>query len=436
MNQDKLNHIIRNPEQITAEDARELDELTRNFPYFTMPWVLLSRYYSEHNDYRFEETLHKTALRISDRNWLYEFLHPEAKSQEEPTAEAAVVGEKEEVHNGNANEAIADLTDTGQEHEHAVELPAEEFPAETETSAEQETILNLPDENFQEKEDIEAVEAEEIKDSGITADSDINVETDSEPVVADANEDEVAAETGPQTEISEKNIDDDFPDEMEWAARSSLIEVDEDTGTGDEHEVYEEIDSFEVAGSDHVADEADEPELPALEISSMIVPDDGTETDEEPEEEAAGIKTAGVPVFSPAAVYNIEDYYPAGDNNDEPPSDFFSWLSHPRYREEDEAEKQPVAEVKDGKKELIERFIKNPAGVNRPKSEFFNAPEVAKKSDTFPQQIATETLARVFMEQQNYTGAIRIYEALILKNPEKSAYFAALIQKIKDEHKL
>ena len=43
----------------------------------------------------------------------------------------------------------------------------------------------------------------------------------------------------------------------------------------------------------------------------------------------------------------------------------------------------------------------------------------------------TETLAQIYAEQGYYEQASAIYSKLILRYPEKSAYFAALIEKIK-----
>ncbi len=45
----------------------------------------------------------------------------------------------------------------------------------------------------------------------------------------------------------------------------------------------------------------------------------------------------------------------------------------------------------------------------------------------------TETLAQIYAEQGYYSHAIHIYEKLILAYPEKNAYFAALIEKLKTE---
>jgi lipopolysaccharide biosynthesis regulator YciM len=42
----------------------------------------------------------------------------------------------------------------------------------------------------------------------------------------------------------------------------------------------------------------------------------------------------------------------------------------------------------------------------------------------------TETLARVYLQQKNYKKAIQAYKILILKNPEKSGFFADQIRAV------
>ncbi len=47
------------------------------------------------------------------------------------------------------------------------------------------------------------------------------------------------------------------------------------------------------------------------------------------------------------------------------------------------------------------------------------------------ESLMTETLARIYIEQKNYSKAIQSYQILSLKYPEKSSLFADQIQAIK-----
>lgn len=83
------------------------------------------------------------------------------------------------------------------------------------------------------------------------------------------------------------------------------------------------------------------------------------------------------------------------------------------------------------KLDIIDKFIEtNPkiAPVKTDKSAWEN---ISRKTTDTP-GIMTETLARVYLEQKKYAKAIQAYEILILKYPEKSAFFADRILEIKD----
>ena len=100
--------------------------------------------------------------------------------------------------------------------------------------------------------------------------------------------------------------------------------------------------------------------------------------------------------------------------------------------------KTPVPEKKEviPSGDLIEKFIRDAPRMPRPKKEFFNPVNLAARSIEENEDFYTETYASICLKQGNVTKAIKIYEKLSLKFPEKSSYFAGLIEKINKEQNI
>ena len=79
-------------------------------------------------------------------------------------------------------------------------------------------------------------------------------------------------------------------------------------------------------------------------------------------------------------------------------------------------------------KELINNFIdKNPTITSLPK----DSESHSHIDDTYSEnELMTETLAKVYLAQKKYSNAVKAYDILILKYPEKSGFFADEIRKI------
>ncbi len=85
----------------------------------------------------------------------------------------------------------------------------------------------------------------------------------------------------------------------------------------------------------------------------------------------------------------------------------------------------------DDKIALIDKFIKNNPKIQPPSQDAPNT-NLAKAQPVEKNELMTETLARVYLEQKKYKKAIQAYKILSLKYPEKSGLFADQIKAIRN----
>jgi len=274
MNSEHLSHLLEHPELISDTDVYSLEQLCKQFPYFSAPHILLAFARHKRRDYRASDSLHAAALRLSKRPWLRAFIE---NQQATPRIETPIPEHTQ----------IKEATTIIPEQEHAV------------------------------------------------------MET---PV--------------PEPEITE-TIHTPNPQE----------------------------------------------ERPRLQIHE-----------------------------SPPA-YSIEQYFSEPDEKpleSDAPKDFYSWLRNPKAHDAPPPVSLNVAAKSD---DLIQKFLQTNPSISRPKKEFFNPVNVARKSEEMDDTLVTETLAHIYWKQKNLKAALQAFERLMLKFPEKNPYFAGLIQKISNEIK-
>ena len=100
---------------------------------------------------------------------------------------------------------------------------------------------------------------------------------------------------------------------------------------------------------------------------------------------------------------------------------------------EQEKEENKKEDKNLSKNEIIDKFIAENPQISRPKQEFYDPFVVAQASVVDQENIISETLATIYLNQGYVEKAISVYQKLSLKNPEKSVYFAELIEKAKNK---
>ncbi|MEC7262491.1 MAG: hypothetical protein VXW38_02050 [Bacteroidota bacterium] len=110
---------------------------------------------------------------------------------------------------------------------------------------------------------------------------------------------------------------------------------------------------------------------------------------------------------------------------------FTEWLQLTSKTEEQEVEENVMEELERKKKfDLLDRFIQNNPKIV-PKEAPNTKIEIKDSSKFDKNELMTETLAKVYLEQKKYKKAIQAFKILSLKYPEKSGFFADQIQAVK-----
>ena len=394
MNQQELNHIIQSPSEINAASASELIALCDKYPWFSAPHTLLAHYFARTNDFRKEEWLTRAASRIHSREWLYYFLQP--LSSDIPVG----------VSISPALEAMATEPAAVIEPSEAIIIPAAE-PVITATGP----IINATEPNTESKNSMAELSAMQIPELEL------------------------------QTQIEE--IQNTIPD------KTSVAPIDFPAATAP---LFQPAEEYVIAK--------------AMGTTFNFEPIDFNDNNQSSE-----------PLDQPKQIrpYNIEEFLSLGlINNDEVAANliesnksdtnpsieelnFFDWLetkntyiqsgaysnsimNNASSDSSSSAQTPANADSEIAKPStnldkfgLINQFIEKQPSISRPKQEFYSPERAMKRSEEFSTSIVTETLANIFRTQGHFEKAIISYQKLQLKFPEKSAYFASLIEQIKKE---
>jgi len=241
-----------------------------------------------------------------------------------------------------------------------------------------------------------------------------------------AAEEEIAAEeAAPAPEAADESLLAETPPEPEVTAGSNV-----DLRTREELVAEIEARLLELESERHVVSSPESPEdkMP-VEFRAILEPqeEDGLEVESSVAAEAeTGTQTqAGEELrveidaeANPKAEFQAE--------REPEPAELLELIT-------DINEEEPEPEKQLSPSDLIDRFIMVSPTIERMSPrEVHPVRDLSEQSPDEPGKFITETLAKIYVTQGYYTKAINIYEKLSLQYPEKSAYFASRIEKIKD----
>lgn len=378
MNLDLLLKLVREPGSLEAANQADLEALVQEYPYFTAAQLLLLKLYKQQNSIHFNKQLRKVAALAPSREHVYDLVEVLPLLEEPDLPEAAVPSaiEPTEVELAAPTD-LPEFTEADLEGSTPAEAPAAEHTL-ADAVAEQVDVQPEVQVEITTALPIQPVEpAEWQAPQGL-------------PVMSEAEtaEEEVA---------------------VELPADEALLPV--------EQEVL--LEDFEVEpGGSHVQEE--EQEVPVemeffVEQSSLA--DAPVISAPNQEADADFIRTA----HDRLTWFR----YFAGKPLREQPEDVLEQL-YLEHMQQDLLKAPEVApetsiKAKINFAEEVESSVSMEEEIKR----------LAYDSISDDELPASETLARIYEQQNEYKRAIKIYQKLILKFPDKMTYFAGLIEELR-----
>lgn len=428
MKKDDFIALVKTPALATADALPDLREVETGYPYFQSAKILLAKALHNENDISFDKTLKRVAAAITDRRRLFEVIHPEAIESEERRAESQEPRvEREEIKPAaeeKVEEPVAEVQPTAIKPI-VIEEPTVEPVAKIEPITE---VPNVVEEPVTEEKPVKPA----IKPIIINEEREVKSENESGERI---EESEPVAEEKP-VELPVVNPIEFKVEERPAHTAIKPIVIDlGDTPKKEESAAKSEIEPAERRGEP--VEDTISAIVPEIDYLSLLEKEPNKEEEHplpqsiaETEEEVTIAKEAAKVVIEPQEQAKKAEVVP--DN-----LSFSDWLhfikDHTVPGAESATKEQKAEAGKPDTKELIDKFIAAEPRIVPQKAEFFSPANASKKSMTDDEEIVSETLAKVYAAQGNIPKAIRIYEKLSLLNPEKSSYFAAQIEFLKQK---
>ena len=471
------------PEEYSIEQLNQLESLLGQYPYFQNAWALHLKGLKPFDDVAYNKALKRTAALTSDREVLFEFItsedftpsqlaegHPAHSKErdenadgvlaipetelefapatpleEEPTAEQAVAEELiEEVRSESTLDAAEQETTT-EEQSGFDYVDADEFPEEIWNETPPDNADNKETSSQEESAENEVAEVEEF-DLAETESSQESVEEVEEIMEEPLGEDDhliepLATEPSefvlsvPEDEDEDEGATEDdvsYSETNEAKEISLLEETNEASEIADSISeqaiVSEEEPTFALAGDSEPL--ADLEPITEEESELDMIADTALSMSNKEESELNSN-----PMFQTDFEWEDESKLteaPSNSSEGDEKKSFTDWLVATKTHSP--APKKEVSVISDVERErkfeLLDKFLENNPKIIPVVSEEITV-DIEESVQVDRKEIMTETLAQLYKEQGKFKKALKGYEVLSLKYPEKSSFFAAQIQELK-----
>jgi tetratricopeptide (TPR) repeat protein len=461
MNTQQLLTFLHTPENLGKDAGALLDRLTREFPYFQTAQLLYVKSLHNDNSFLYNNQLKLAAAYATDRKVLYELIRKKASEHVQPETKTETKAVTETV--------VPESTVSSTEKAIAAADLVQDTPVQTETPAEEterltvqltaSQLIKARLNNTSDEWDESVLRQLQLlrhwqKDP--TAGMAFTFPKKEQPKV----QEEPVAELKTETPVAEPVIEtgtveittpaNDQVTEKEQLQELLTVLIDSDS------EDVTAPDETEIQLLNQLPDEREEGL--EYEVISLQQDEQATESIEktiekpaDPVEQEILFKAIGSSIE-----LEVSDTLPSADEllgktteipeaEEKPAKEitasddaltFASWLkqlgkNQPVQEQPETEEENIVPDLHKEQNKLIDNFIEAAPRITPQKAAFYNPANMAKKSVTEDNELISETLAQIYEKQGNYPKAIRAYQRLSLKYPEKSIYFASLIEKLK-----
>lgn len=437
MNADIFYSYLINPSQISETSSKELDSVIAEFPYFETAYLLQAKAANNNKSIHYATKLKQASIYANDRIRLYDLL---TKTTAEIFPVEVISDKKIELKVIEAVVEVKEIIET--------KVEEKEIILEIKTAEPTEVKEIVIETKIEDKETIPeiiiaetVVETKTIVEEKETIPEIIIIETVTE-IKTIVTETTIEIETTEKL-VEEKSIETkelNVPFLAEQISKIIPVEIKEKNSEAIPHQpVNAEIKTKEhtiisptiekLSNKKHALDNVEKEILSevinqhAIEEVELIEPQIKTEELKDKTQEEASID------FNKA--HSFTEWLKLAQFNKQNQPHNSSLLAKTENINPKVSLQKKVAQLN-----LIERFIETEPKIAKPKkTEFFNPINKARESAEEDLSLTTETLAKIYLQQGNSSKALKAYEHLSLKFPEKSAYFASQIEKIKEQLK-